>query len=504
MRPASSFGMLILALAVGCGGDPDPAPTGDHVDARGGQSPDAGSGGDPTDAGAMASTDASPPVACQTRITYGAAWIHPDSHPASEDIATGQITWDGVCHTDGANSYAVLSNGWKPYFTGASGCIIALDVTGDCDPAPAAACRTRITYGPAWDHPAGHSADYDQVNGVVTWDGVCHGGTHAVLSNGWAPYYSGTNQCAVSLRYEQCGGLYQNPVVDKSCADPGVTKDGDRYVMVCTSGNAAAAFPIRTSRDLVHWKANGHVFSAEARSAWADGDFWAPEIHRVGDHWVVYFSARNKADGKLAVGAGTATDILGPYTDIGHPLVHDPNPGVIDASYVEDGDKHYLLWKVDGNAVGAHTPIRIQQLDAAGTGLLGSPKTILTNDRSWEGPLVEGPWMIHHGDYFYLFYSGNGYASTAYAIGVARAASPLGPFTKLGDPILTSNAAWSGPGHGSVIVGPRGEWVHIYHAWVAGHVGEAPGRLVLADRISWRDGWPHMDSTPSPRSVPVP
>lgn len=502
MRGAHWFAMLMLATAVGCGPDQnasvDAATIGDAV------TPGASDGPMGASDGPTGTVDAGEPVACTTRITYGASWIHPDGHPSSEDIAAGHITWDGICHRDGQNSYAVLSNGWKPYFTGPSGCVIALDVSGDCQQAPAAACRTRITYGPAWIHPDGHPNDYDQVNGVVTWDGICRGGDHALLSNGWAPHFSGTNACAVSLRYEQCGGLYQNPVVASSCADPGVTKAGDRYVMVCTSGNAANAFPIRTSRDLVHWERNGHAFPAEARSKWASGDFWAPEIHQVGDHWVVYFSARNKADGSLAVGAGTADNPLGPYTDIGHPLVHDPNPGVIDAHYFDDGDKHYLTWKVDGNAVGASTPIRIQELSPDGTSLVGSPKTILTNTEGWEGPLVEGQWMIRRGDYYYLFYSGNSYASTAYAVGVARATSPLGPFTKATGPILVSNNAWSGPGHGSVIIGPSGDWVHVYHSWVAGKVGQAPGRLVLVDRIFWRGGWPHMDSNPSPRSVPLP
>jgi len=112
--------------------------------------------------------------------------------------------------------------------------------------------------------------------------------------------------------------------------------------------------------------------------------------------------------------------------------------------------------------------------------------------------------MIFESGSYYLFYSANGYASTRYAIGVARASSPLGPFTKASAPILVSNAAYGGPGHGSVVRGPGGEWVHVYHAWQAAHVGSAPGRLDLVDRISWSGGWPHMYGAPTPRSQPVP
>lgn len=154
--------------------------------------------------------------------------------------------------------------------------------------------------------------------------------------------------------------------------------------------------------------------------------------------------------------------------------------------------------------MGKPTPIKIQELAADGLSVVGSPTTILTNTLGWEGALVEGPWMIERGGTFYLFYSGNGYASPSYGVGVARADSPLGPFTKASGPILTSKGDWAGPGHGSVLRGPSGDWVHVYHAWVAGSVGEAPGRLVLVDRIQWKNGWPFMRGAPSSRSQPMP
>src|SRR5688500_11477 len=57
-------------------------------------------------------------LACSTRVTYGDRWIRPSTHPAQYDIAGDLVTWNGVCVNEGTNSYAVLSNGWKPYFTG--------------------------------------------------------------------------------------------------------------------------------------------------------------------------------------------------------------------------------------------------------------------------------------------------------------------------------------------------------------------------------------------------
>jgi beta-xylosidase len=103
-----------------------------------------------------------------------------------------------------------------------------------------------------------------------------------------------------------------------------------------------------------------------------------------------------------------------------------------------------------------------------------------------------------------LFYSGNGYASSSYGVGVAKASSPLGPFTKQGAPILSSKAGWAGPGHGAILKGPSGDWVHVYHAWVAGKVNQDPGRIVLVDRVEFGSEWPTMLGAPSSRSQPPP
>ena len=129
----------------------------------------------------------------------------------------------------------------------------------------------------------------------------------------------------------------------------------------------------------------------------------------------------------FAIGAAFATTATGPFADLGHPLAADPAVGLIDASFFEDSDgARYLLWKEDGNAASRPTPIRAQRLSADGRALAGSPTTLITNDRAWEGTVVEGPWLVAHGGSYYLFYSGSAYYDTRYAVGVARAASRSG------------------------------------------------------------------------------
>ena len=454
------------------------------------------------DAGDADAAVEAPSAPCTTRIQYGAAWIHPPNHPDDFDVVDGAVTWDGACTDEGGASFATLSNGFKPYFAGSSACVIALDESS-CG---AGACATRVTYGAGWLAPEDHAATYDDADGRVFSDGVCHGGTYANLSNGWQPHFSG-GACPLSFRYEQCGGLYTNPVIPGDCPDPGVLHDGATYVLTCTSDNAADAFPIYTSPDLAHWTPVGHVFPSSSRPAWANGLFWAPEIHRVGAQYVAYFSARATADGKLSIGAATAPTALGPFTDRGAPLLHDASTGLIDASEINAPDgTPYLLWKEDGNATSAPTPIHAQALAPDGVTLVGARATLITNDQPWEGPTTEGPFMVEHGGEFFLFYSGNSFADATYAVGVARGPSPLGPMTKATGPILVTGGAWVGPGHCSVVDAPSGGTAIVYHAWPSGCVNQQGcGRETMLDAIAWgADGWPSVVLGPSSTTRPIP
>jgi arabinan endo-1,5-alpha-L-arabinosidase len=208
--------------------------------------------------------------------------------------------------------------------------------------------------------------------------------------------------------------------------------------------------------------------------------------------------------------------IAGPWKDIGAPLVTTMRVGNIDPHFYYDNstESQYLVWKEDGNDP-AHwepeTPIWAQQITNH-LDLVGNRTILLENDnKTWEGGLVEGPWIEKIGECYYLFYSANVYDTPRYAIGVARASSVLGPYTKSPrNPLLSSNDNWSGPGHCSVLGAqnnPGGPYFLLYHAWVAGQVGSGYPRVLMMDSFAIdSDGWPQMtDSSAPTKSVqPVP
>jgi len=303
---------------------------------------------------------------------------------------------------------------------------------------------------------------------------------------------------------------FQNPVVNTDAPDPGVLFYNGLWYMVTTGCSGSSCYPIRRSKDLAHWDQIGFVFGESTLPSWAVGDFWAPELHVINGRVNCYFSARH-TNGLLTIGGATAKSPEGPFTAFANPVMSmDFSVIDVNVAYEEGSNKPYLVWKVETDA----TPILCAELNEDGSATVGNPVELIRVNQQWEGPLVEGPWIIYHAPYYYLFYSGNPYNTPNYAVGVARSKSLTGPYEKAATPVMSQIAdgapshMFTGPGHCSVVHVPdTGADVMVYHSWLAGKVGQAPGRVVLADRVYWgEDLWPYVGTagTPSQVTLPVP
>lgn len=134
--------------------------------------------------------------------------------------------------------------------------------------------------------------------------------------------------------------------------DPAVLKADDGWWLVATSNDAPDAFPILHSTDLKTWHPHGFVFEEGQTPEWTAaglkvGDFWAPEIARVGEEYWLSYTAR-AADRTLSIGLARAAHPAGPWTDNGEPLLTGT---VIDSHVHVDADgSPWLLWKKDSNS----------------------------------------------------------------------------------------------------------------------------------------------------------
>lgn len=163
-----------------------------------------------------------------------------------------------------------------------------------------------------------------------------------------------------------------SPRTTAGYGDPAVLKTDEGYWLVATSNDALDAFPILHSQDLKRWEHKGFVFPEGQAPAWSAhgrhvGDFWAPEMAKVGDEYWLAFTAREKSNA-LAIGLAKAPHPTGPWRDIGEPLIarhgvnttglpDDPtmpllSGGVIDSHiFIDDDGSRYLFWKRDTNGV---------------------------------------------------------------------------------------------------------------------------------------------------------
>jgi xylan 1,4-beta-xylosidase len=282
---------------------------------------------------------------------------------------------------------------------------------------------------------------------------------------------------------------YTNPVQAGDYPDPSVIRVGKDFYATATSSEWGPEFPILHSTDLVNWNFVGVVFSK--RPEWSVGNYWAPEIWQENGKFYIFYVARRK-DGPLCIAAATADKPTGPYTD--HGALECQEVGSIDAFPIRDENgKLFVVWKEDGNSVGKPTPLWAQELDENNWKLVGKRQEILRNDpETWEGNLVEGPYIIRKNGYFYMFYSGNACCGRGcnYAMGTARSKTLLGKWEKdPANPILKGNENFNCPGHGTAITLEDGRVFMLYHAYDPKDTNYV-GRQALLDEVNWtRDGW---------------
>ena len=308
---------------------------------------------------------------------------------------------------------------------------------------------------------------------------------------------------------------HDNPVLDADFPDPAVIRapDGYYYAYATQTRREGKWINIQLARssDLFHWRYLGEALPTKPSWATTTQDFWAPHVVRDGRRYIMYFSAKpNTSDERhgLCLGIAVAASPRGPFRDIGHPLKCGPGFANIDPMEFDDPatGKHLLYWG------SGFEPIKVQELTRDRLAFApGSTPVELVSPNPVKGAfpvLVEGSWVVRRNGWYYLFYSGDNCcgAKANYAVMVARSRSATGPFVTLeqatGKPhsiILEKGGNWIAPGHNAVTIDPSGrDWI-VYHAVDVRRPSESASdeintrRVMLIDRIRWKDGWPSVD-----------
>ena len=152
--------------------------------------------------------------------------------------------------------------------------------------------------------------------------------------------------------------------------------------------------------------------------------------------------------------------------------------------------------------------IKLRKVDPK-TGKLSDQDTTLYSlaDREpAKPPAIEAPFIVRHGEYFYLFVSFDlccrGKAST-YKIMVGRSRKITGPYVDEGGRpmlegggtlLMEGSPAWRGPGGQSLLRDPNSDLM-VFHAYDS----ETGRPFLQISTLLWKDGWPQAGALPRSR-----
>lgn len=282
-------------------------------------------------------------------------------------------------------------------------------------------------------------------------------------------------------------GCFLNPILSGDRPDPSILKDGADYYAAFSTFVYYPGVVIWHSTDLVNWMPIGPAVTRPI------GSIFAVDLAKHGDRYFIYIpvfvppvdSAPSGPPFKIYV--SHALSMHGPWSE---PADMDIN-GFIDPGHVvgEDGKRYLFL----------NGGFRVRISDD-GLRRDGEPVKVydgwpIPADMIVEGFALEGPKLIRHDGWYYMFSGEGGTAGppTSHMVVVARTRSINGPWENCPhNPIVHTahrDEPWWSKGHATPIEGPMGDWWLLYHGYENGR--RTLGRQMLLEPFEWdTQGWP--------------
>jgi len=236
-----------------------------------------------------------------------------------------------------------------------------------------------------------------------------------------------------------------------------------------------------STKDMQNWTDHG-VILRPTDFAWAKGEAWAAQVVERDGKFYYYVTVQGEEPfNQKCIGVAVSDSPTGPYVDaIGRPLItddmtdngprgwwNDIDPTVL----IDDDGTAWICWG-NGTCFLAKLKDNMTELDGE-IEVVSLPK------------YVEGPWLMHRGDKYYLIYvsMGPGQETISYAI----ADSMAGPWQPIGD--ITGTAANSFTIHPAVVEF-NGHWYFFYHNGVLkcnGYDGSGGRRSVCVEELFFNE-----------------
>lgn len=243
-------------------------------------------------------------------------------------------------------------------------------------------------------------------------------------------------------------------------ADPFIYYEDGTYYLYGTGSEDGIA--VATSKDLKTWtwpEEKPMYLALHKDDSYGDFWFWAPEVYRVGDKYLMYYSSEEH----ICVAEGDSP--LGPFRQKVQKPMREAK-GIDNSLFIDKDGKPYLFW-VNFTESGLQSWVAELEEDCS-TIIEGSEKLCIATSQEWEKvwPSVnEGPFVLEHEGYYYLTYSANSYESPNYGLGYAVAEHPAGPWVKYeGNPIFQFAGGLEGVGHHAYFIDRKGNRRIAFHS----------------------------------------
>lgn len=243
-------------------------------------------------------------------------------------------------------------------------------------------------------------------------------------------------------------------------ADPFIYYEDGTYYLYGTGSEDGIA--VATSKDLKTWtwpEEKPMYLALHKDDSYGDFWFWAPEVYRVGEKYLMYYSSEEH----ICVAEGDSP--LGPFRQKEQKPMREAK-GIDNSLFIDKDGKPYLFW-VNFTESGLQSWVAELEEDCS-TIIEGSEKLCIATSQEWEKvwPSVnEGPFVLEHEGYYYLTYSANSYESPNYGLGYAVAEHPAGPWVKYeGNPIFQFAGGLEGVGHHAYFIDRKGNRRIAFHS----------------------------------------
>lgn len=311
---------------------------------------------------------------------------------------------------------------------------------------------------------------------------------------------------------------FVNPIGEG--ADPWIVRDeaNDRYLWCDQIGNRGLV--VRESQRLTSL-GTPHVVWDAPKTGPVSQQVWAPELHRIGDRWYIYFAASDgdNANHLAYVLASDTEDPLGSYTLHGPLATGDgadgrsPNIWAIDMTVLEHERKLYAIWS-GWDAPGTDQQYLYIAPMSSPTEISG-PRVLMcdNDDYLWERVepglehrgLAEAPEVLKTRNRTLVMYSCGASWLPTYKLGMLELTGkdPLDPksWTKRAKPVFESTAETYGVGHSCFVKDPEGRnWWHVFHAKVDREPGWRRAIYVQPMQIGKR-GYPVFGKPVAPGTI---